>query len=286
MASHTTYIGAHINKQGGSLKKTIDVIKKAGGNALQLFVSNPRSIQIPNMESYQTISKDVRDYIEKNDFKLVIHAPYTVNLAKEPKTGKRTTEWKDCYWINVLTHELIVSDMIGSVGVVVHVGKYTTSTKEQGLEYMFESIRYIIKEMGKGTGIKSKLIIETPAGVGTELLTSVEEFLAFFNRFSREEKKHLGICLDTAHIWSSGYDINEYYEKVIQTNAKDIMVIHYNNSKKDRGSKADVHENIFDGKIHLKDMNIFIDGLGKEPIIILEKPSDDLQKDFQWILKR
>lgn len=286
MTSRTTYIGAHINKQGGSLKKTIDVIKKAGGNALQLFVSNPRSIQIPNMESYQTISKDVRDYIEKNDFKLVIHAPYTVNLAKEPKTGKRTTEWKDCYWINVLTHELIVSDMIGSVGVVVHVGKYTTSTKEQGLEYMFESIRYIIKEMGKGTGIKSKLIIETPAGVGTELLTSVEEFLAFFNRFSREEKKHLGICLDTAHIWSSGYDINEYYEKVIQTNAKDIMVIHYNNSKKDRGSKADVHENIFDGKIHLKDMNIFIDGLGKEPIIILEKPSDDLQKDFQWILKR
>lgn len=280
----TTYIGAHINKQGGSIINTIDVIKNAGGNALQLFASNPRSTQIPNMASYQTISNEVKEYCKKNDFKLVIHAPYTVNLAKEPKAGKRTIELKDCYWINSLIHELIVSDMIGSIGVVVHVGKHTTSTKEQGLECMFESIRYIIKEIKEMGNIKSKLIIETPAGVGTELLTSVEEFIAFFNRFSREEKKHLGICLDTAHIWSSGYDINEYYETVTKTNAKDVIVIHYNNSKKDKGSKVDVHENIFDGKMVLGDMKKFMNGLQNNPIVILEKPSDDLERDFQWMV--
>lgn len=285
----TSYIGAHINKQGGSLIKTMEVIKKAGGNALQLFASNPRSTQIPNIVSYETISDEVRDYCKKNDIKLVIHAPYTVNLAKESKICKRSIELKDCYWINSLIHELIVSDIIGSVGVVVHVGKHTTSTKEQGIEYMLESVRYIIKEM-KSRKLTSKLIIETPAGVGTELLTTVDEFLTFFNSFSCDEKKHIGICLDTAHMWSSGYDINEYYEKVAKatktnanTNAKDVIIIHYNNSKKDKGSKVDVHETIFDGKMEIESMKKFIASLKHNPLIILEKPSDNLNKDFTWI---
>lgn len=277
----TKYIGAHVNKQGGDIIKTIDVVKNAGGNALQLFASNPRSTQIPNMTSYQNVSNDVRIYCKQNDFKLVIHAPYTINLAKEPKIGKRIIELKDCYWINSLLHELIVSDMIGAVGVVVHVGKHTTNTKECGLKYMFESIQYIIREM-TSRQIKSKLIIETPAGVGTELLTTIDDFIGFFNQFSREEKKHIGICLDTAHIWSSGYSINDYYEKISKTNAKDIIVIHFNNSKKDKGSNVDVHDNIFDGKIQLSDMKKFIQQNSTNAMIILEKPSNDLCKDIQW----
>lgn len=280
----TTYMGAHINKQGGSIIKTMDIIKNGGGNALQLFASNPRSTQIPNIASYESVSNEVKEYCIKNDFKLIIHAPYTVNLAKEPKMGKRTIDLKDCYWINSLIHELIVSDIIGSIGVVFHVGKHTTSTKEQGLQYMFESMIYIITEM-KNRNIQSKLIIETPAGVGTELLTTIEEFLEFINKFSKEQKKHIGICLDTAHIWSSGYDINDYYEKIAKKNAKDIVVIHYNNSKKNQGSKVDVHENIFDGKISIEDMKKFISNLKHNPLIILEKPSEYLSTDFTWMKK-
>jgi deoxyribonuclease-4 len=282
----TKYIGAHLSKQGGSIIKTIDVVKNAGGNALQIFASNPRSTHIPNMTSYENVASDVNKYCKQNDFKLVIHAPYTINLAKEPKIGKRIVELKDCYWIDSLLHELIVSDMIGATGVVVHVGKHTTNTKEDGLKYMFESIQYLIREM-KSREIKSKLIIETPAGVGTELLTTIEEFISFFNQFSREEKKYIGMCLDTAHIWSSGYDINEYFERITRTNAKDIIVIHFNNSKKNQGSNVDVHDNIFDGKIQLSDMNKFITDMVKQklskPIIILEKPSNDLCKDIEWI---
>lgn len=275
------YIGAHVSKQGGDIIKTIDFVKNAGGNALQLFASNPRSTHIPNMTSYQNVSIDVRMYCKQNNFKLVIHAPYTINLAKEPKIGKRIIELKDCYWINSLLHELIVSDMIGAIGVVVHVGKHTTNTKDCGLKYMFESIQYIIREM-TSREIKSKLIIETPAGVGTELLTTIDEFIGFFNQFSREEKKHIGICLDTAHIWSSGYNINDYYEKISKTNAKDIIVIHFNNSKKDKGSNVDVHDNIFDGKIQISDMKQFIQQKSTNAMIILEKPSNDLSKDIQW----
>jgi len=278
-----TYVGAHVKKET-NLLKTLDVITKNGGNALQLFASNPRSTQIPNLDSYHMISDDFQKLCATNKCSTVIHSSYTVNLAKEPKDGKRVLDLKDCYWVKLLLGELEVSDIIGSIGVVVHVGKYTTQTHENGVKQMSNTIKYIISQM-KEKQMKSKLIIETPAGAGTELLTNVDDFIQFFNDFSVSEKKHLGMCLDTAHIWSSGYDINDYYSLVCKSNEKDILVVHFNNSKKDQGSRVDTHDNIFDGKIKLKDMETFMKNIKGDPMIILEKPSDDLKKDFKWIRK-
>ncbi len=59
--------------------------------------------------------------------------------------------------------------------------------------------------------MKTKLIIETPAGQGTELLKDLNDFVAFFNGFSKEQKKILGICFDTAHTWAIGYELAEAY---------------------------------------------------------------------------
>ena len=276
-----TYVGAHIKKET-SLIKTLRTMKEYGGNALQIFASNPRSTQQPNLDTYSSVSNEVKSYCTENKIAIVIHSSYTVNLAKEPKEGKRLLDLNDCYWVKLLLRELEVSDTIDSIGVVVHVGKYTTQTKEDGLDQMFKTIKFIIKQMQE-RAIKSKLIIETPAGAGTELLTDVNDFVKFFNSFSKSERTCLGICLDTAHIWSSGYDINDYYSTICRTNQKDIMVIHYNNSKKDKGSCADTHDNIFDGKINLKDMETFFKNIKRNPLIILEKPSTDIKKDFKWM---
>lgn len=281
---HIHYIGAHIKKESGTLLKTINNIQKNGGNALQLFVSNPRSAQLPNLEVYKNMSDEIREYCNLTDFKLVIHSSYTINLSKEPKVGKKSLDLKDCYWINLLLHELIVADIIGAVGVIVHVGKYTKNTKEQGLYYMKNAIQYILKELNI-MNLSAKLIIETPAGAGTELLTSVQDFTMFYNDFAKDEKKNLGICIDTAHIWSSGYDIVEYYNELAKHNAKDILVVHFNNSKKDKGSKADVHDSLFgqDSKIPIKELHKFMNILKHNPIIILETPSDSYSQEILWI---
>ena len=111
------YIGAHLKKESGSLLNTIKLMSINGGNALQLFVSNPRSIQPPNITKYEAMSNEVSAYCKDNDFKLVIHSPYTVNLAKEPKIDKRNVELSDCYWTILLLDELQVSDLIGAIGV-------------------------------------------------------------------------------------------------------------------------------------------------------------------------
>lgn len=279
------YIGAHIKKDG-TIHNTIKSIIKSGGNALQLFISNPRSCQIANIENFE--SQNISRICKENDFKLIIHAPYVINLAKDMKEDKRTIEMNDCYWIKTVINQLSISDIIGSIGVVIHVGKSTTNSKENALKNMYEAIIFIIRSKIL-LGIKSKLILETPAGQGTELLADVKEFVNFINVFTYEERKHIGVCLDTAHIWSSGYDINDYLDIIIK-NQIEIDVIHFNNSKKEKSSKVDVHDTIFEGKIPVEDMILFIKNLKqnskKLPLIILEKPSEkNMEHEFESIQK-
>lgn len=281
------YVGAHINREK-TIIKTMETITKNGGNCLQLFVSNPRSSSLVNIDNYITIADDVKDYISKNNFKLVIHSSYTINLARDFKNGKRTVPINECIWIKILLHELYISHLINSSGVIVHVGKHTTLSYNKGIENMRTVIEYIIEELQKNN-FKTKIIIETPAGQGTELLTNLNEFIDFYNSFSKEQKKYLGICLDTAHIWASDYELNEAYNIICNKNANDLIVIHLNNSAVKKGSNVDRHTPIFDnakGTIPLKSIKQFLE-LFKDnkhiPIIILETPSIDYSQEIKWI---
>ena len=109
------YIGAHIPKNKNIIN-TINTIIANNGNALQIFVSNPRSAKIGNIENFK------KEKIPDN-FKLVIHSPYIINLAKEFKNDKRIIDISDCYWINLIIYELEVADLLKAIGCVIHVGK-------------------------------------------------------------------------------------------------------------------------------------------------------------------
>jgi deoxyribonuclease-4 len=282
--SQKFYIGAHISREK-TLIDTMNVIQANGGNCLQIFASNPRSAALVNIDNYIKIAEEVRTYCKENDFKLVIHSPYTINLAKELKNGKKTIALSDCYWVQLLLHELHISDLLGCIGVVVHVGKHTSLSYEEGLRNMAEVIHYVAREMHKNK-LKTKLLIETPAGQGTELLKDLLSFVEFFNSFSKEEREYLGICLDTAHIWSAGYELDEAFKILFSKNAKDVAVIHYNNSKDVKGAMVDKHATIFDGKIPKAVMQCFLELLKTtkhKPVIILETPSNDIKKEIHWI---
>jgi deoxyribonuclease IV len=275
------YIGAHIKKDI-SILNTIKNIKNNNGNALQIFVSSPMNSSLPNIEKFNTEKNNIIEYCNENNFKLIIHGSYVINLANN-KINKRIIDIENRWWINLLIKELDVCELLNAIGVIIHVGKYTSNTKEIGLDNMYLSIKYILDYLKKNN-YKSKLIIETPSGVGTELLTNSEEFIKFYNKFNINEKKNLGICIDTAHIWSAGYDIIKYYE-CFKNNYNDIIVIHFNNSKLDKGSLLDRHEYIFEGKIILNDLKNFLNKLKKTPLIILEKPSDNYDEEINWIKK-
>jgi deoxyribonuclease-4 len=278
------YVGAHIS-QDKTIIETMNNIKKAGGNALQIFVSNPRSTTLNNPEKYINISNDVKKYIVDNDFKLVIHSPYVINIANEFKNNKRTILIEDCYWVKLLIHELKIANSLGSVGVVLHVGKSVKLSYNQGLKNMKSCLDYIVKEMIK-INLNTKIIIETPAGQGTELLTNLNDFIIFFNSFTDEQKKYLGICLDTAHIWALGYDLEDAYQILFKNTADYINIIHLNNSLINKGERKDRHAVMLNGKINNNDINNFILKLKKHnTIIILETPSVSYDKEFKHIYK-
>ena len=101
------YIGAHIKRDERGIIETMNNIKNNGGNALQIFVSNPRSNTITNMDTYIKIAPFVQKYLKEEKFKIIIHAPYTINIAKDPVECKRTMLLEDCYWIKLLINQIL-----------------------------------------------------------------------------------------------------------------------------------------------------------------------------------
>ena len=150
---------------------------------------------------------------------------------------------------------------------------------------MKEGIKYIIEYLKKNN-IKSKFILETPAGQGTELLTNLNEFIKFYNSFSLDEKKHIGICIDTCHVYSAGYELEDAYNIIYAKNAKDVVVIHLNNSMRGLNAMVDKHAPILEGKIPIEDIEKFLKLVKTNkhiPLIILEKPSNNLNKDIELV---
>ena len=277
------YVGAHINRDK-TIVKTMENIKSAGGNALQIFISSPRSTALTDIAKYDSVSREIKEYLTQNNFKLVIHSPYVINVASEFKNGKRTLTIDECYWIKTIINQLEISDLIGSIGVVLHVGKHVKLSYKDGLENMRTFIKYVLNDISNKK-LNTKLIIETPAGQGTELLTDLKDFVEFYNSFTKDEQKYLGICLDTAHTWALGYDLNEAYNILFsKSNAKNITLIHLNNSLVEKGARKDRHATILDGMIPYDNMNDFIKNIKKnKTVIILETPSKDYDKEIAHI---
>lgn len=268
------YIGAHISRDS-TIIKTMDNVKNNGGNALQIFISNPRSGKLSNYDKYLKESHLIKKYCYINNFALVIHSPYVINLCNPYINGKKPMDIND----SIIINELQIGDIIGAIGYVIHVGKHTTKTIEEGLFIMRTNIKNIINEM-INKKIKTKLLLENPAGQGTELLTDFNDFIDFYYSFTDIERNYFKLCIDTCHSWNAGYELEDINSLII--NKEDVYCIHANNSKNIRGSKLDRHEVLFDGKMLSKDIKTFIKQFDNS-IIILETPSIKYKDEIKYL---
>ena len=281
----TTFIGAH-GKGGTSIFKTFDELHSWNANIMQVFIGNPLQGMKPTV--YKTymgeFGEQIHDYLIKNNVKLVIHSPYILNFAS-PKNNY--------FGIDHIIKELEISDFIGSIGCVLHVGKFVVADDEDsGIENMYNNIKSILQSR-KSKSCTSKLIIETAAGQGTELLTDIKDLANFYNRFTNNEKTKLGICVDTAHIWATGVDLStpakvkEYFNEFNKLFGKDALtLIHLNNSKVALGCCKDRHANIIGitGKIPVKSLKqVVLIGKQMNVPLILETPSDMHKEELEWM---
>ena len=255
-------IGCHSSIANGILEG-IKYVESIGGNALQIFMGSNRSASLKTKHKFreQTEIDEIKNYISKNNNNiiLIIHSIYLLNFASYPPISGRNR-----YMHENIQYDLKYGQMLGAKCVVLHLGSKVGLPVETAIENVIGNINYIIKHMPKGI----MLSLETSAGSGTQIGWNLEELSQIWRGIKHNNtikgalkgaliRALVGFCIDTAHIFVSGYDIStvkgitEYLNKFNSLiGIKNITNFHINDSKYKMGSKHDEHRGIGQGLIY------------------------------------
>jgi len=167
-----------------------------------------------------------------------VHSPYIINLSMEPGT-------KEDYGVTLLVKNLDYAKRMGFRGVVVHVGKSVDRPIGEALENM----RTNLLTAAESATALCPILLETPAGQGTELLTEYDDFVNFVADFKDER---IRMCLDTCHVFASGYCPYEYLKGVVEDHVDLLKLVHFNDSHGLCKSCVDRHAFIGTGAIGIE----------------------------------
>jgi deoxyribonuclease-4 len=242
------YIGSHVEKFSGKVWKTVEKYTTVRV-PLQIFVSPPLGGNITETES--DVEKTYKIVRDKN-IKLFIHAPYVINLCREEGCLREKILEKKCKyddWIPAeqLKRQLIIGRKMNCKGVVVHLGKKVNMDISIAVAHMFNNVVDAATEATE----KCPLLLETGAGI--EVLSDVNELANFYDNLPDETKKVTKICLDTCHVFASGFMPYEAL-MIFVKNKCPIGLIHFNDSKYPLASRKDRHASVGYGLIPLEQL--------------------------------
>lgn len=176
-----------------------------------------------------------------DETKLVIHAPYVINLANAAN-GENYAFAK-----SFLKEEIRRCRAFGVSLLVLHPGSAIDGDVEKGIASLGAALDEVLSDEAEPFFV----CLETMAGKGHEIGRSFEELHQILQKCAHPE--HLGVCLDTCHLNDAGMDVNDvagllkHFDETI--GLPFLKVIHLNDSKNPRGSRKDRHENIGYGTI-------------------------------------
>lgn len=226
-------IGCHIKKYPSLL----DTVKQVDGTApYQIFLGGPQcsKITVNDLDIAST-----HEHIEQNGLSIYVHTPYILNLA---------TEFKEGEWQYTLFQKYIeVSVAMRAKGIVIHVAKHTKQSYENAVIIMKKNLE-TFKQYATS---ECPILLETPAGQGTETLKDMKEFCEFVKSF---EDNRIRVCVDTCHVFACGHDPLEYITYITNEYTSMLKLVHYNDSKDVCGSCLDRHAYIGTGNIGIQKM--------------------------------
>lgn len=279
------YFGAHTSIAGGVLNG-LKYITSIGGNVSQIFLGNKLSAQLKmKTKISEPEKKEIRQYLHDNDMKLFVHASYILNLASKPPSSQAIQ-----YQLDSLRYDLELGDEIGSSGLVIHLGNMMKLDEEEAYHNMVACVMKVI-DTSKGDG---RILLETSAGAGTQIGVGLKDFARLWKMFPKSYHSRLGICVDTAHIFSAGIEINKSVEikkYFVDFNhligIKHLSLVHLNDSKAPLNARVDRHESLTKGYIFdnekggdVKALQTILNFLVKYHIpALLETPE---QSDYQF----
>ena len=247
----------------GSLKEAL----LYGANTFMFYTGAPQNTRrYPIMDGFTIEALNIMKK-EKIDYsKVIVHAPYIVNLANDKDPDKFM------FAVNFLQEELERCSLLGIKNVVLHPGSHVGLGIENGINNIAKGLNMILGN----TDVT--VLLETMAGKGTEVGSKLEEIKKIIDLV--EDKKHIGVCLDTCHLSDAGYDIVNFdkfldlFDELIGIDK--IKCVHINDSKNEVGSHKDRHENIVYVKIGFDTLiNIIYNNRLKNIPKILETPYVD-----------
>ena len=268
--------GYHVGKKQSFLKSIKDAFDEDDGtSAYQMFLKSPQRRALSKITDED--KSETKKYVKKHHIKLFIHSGYLFNIGNTP------TE----YSIKTGVDDIMNGAAIGAIGVVFHVGKHCKRCSE--LETMNNMIEYINEVINKTKSVKTKFLLETAAGAGTEVAVKLDDLKYIYDHVNK--KSRFGFCIDTCHIFAAGYDIKDkpdlfinQFDKII--GLKKVKLLHLNDSKGKLDSHLDRHRNMLKGKIGNKGLSTFIKRFyGLKIPIVLETPRDKIEEDINYIKK-
>lgn len=265
------YIGAHVSADGGVQNAPLNA-NIIGAKAFALFTKNQRQ-WFSNPLSATSISA-FRDNCSKYEYKpnqILPHDSYLINLGHPDKESleKSRTSFLD---------EMKRCELLGLDRLNFHPGSHlNTISIEECLKRIAESINLTLE---KTKGVTA--VIENTAGQGTNLGHTFEQIKYIIDNV--EDKSRVGVCIDTCHAFTSGYDLKtaegfkETFKKFDDIiGFQYLKGMHLNDSKKEFGTRVDRHENLGTGFLGVGTFSFIMnDNRFDNMPLILETPEDSL----------
>ena len=235
-------IGSHVSMSApnfvlGSVQEALTY----GANAFMLYSGAPQNTRRQPLEKMKI--EEAKQLMIENGIpmeNMIVHAPYIINLANtlKPETYEIA--------VSFLKEEIKRTQALGAKYIVLHPGSHVKAGEDVGLASIIKGLDEAMVDIQDVC-----IALETMAGKGSELGYTFEQIKYIKDHVQKPE--HIKVCLDTCHINDAGYDISDFdtvldeFDRII--GLSELVCIHLNDSKNEKGARKDRHANIGFGEI-------------------------------------
>ena len=231
-------IGSHLSASKGFCGIAKDALS-INANTFQFFTRNPQGGRAKEIDP-SDVEKFLKTAAENHFQKFVAHAPYTLNPCSDNEQTREFARF-------VFEDDLKRMEYVKGNYYNFHPGSHVGQGTKKGVEQIADLLNAVLRKEQSTT-----VLLETMSGKGSEIGSTFEELRAIIDRVDLKDK--IGVCLDTCHVYSAGYDIKNDLDGVIEKfddviGLERLKAIHLNDSKMPFASNKDRHEKIGFGTI-------------------------------------
>lgn len=275
------YIGAHVSASGGVENAPVNAYE-IGATAFALFTKNQRQwVAKPLTEESINAFKENCEKLGYKPHQILPHDSYLINLGHPEKEALQKSR-------DAFLDEIQRCEQLGLDRLNFHPGSHLNKISEdECISIISDSINWTLDQT---SGVIA--VIENTAGQGSNLGFTFQQIKKMIEQVN--DKSRVGVCIDTCHAYSAGYDIKtkEGFEKVFKEfetviGFEYLKGMHLNDSKKEHGSHVDRHDSLGTGTLGLDPFEFIMKDSRFDGIpLILETPNDELwKKEIELLYK-